>query len=181
MIVALVGMCGSGKSEAANFFSKKGIPIVRFGDATEIELKKRGLDINPQNEKIIREDLRKNFGMDAFAKVNEPRIKDSLKKHQHVIIDGLYSWEEYLYLKKAFGNSLALLHIYASPKTRQKRLAIRKIRPLTPEETKSRDVAEIENSKKGGPIAIADYAIVNEGTLEDLFGELIKFHQKILE
>lgn len=175
MIIGLVGMCGSGKSEAASFFLKKNVPVVRFGDATEIEIKKRGLQINPQNEKMVREELRKNLGMDAFAKVNEPRIKEALKKSEHVVIDGLYSWEEYLYLKKSFSDDLVLLHIYSSPKTRQKRLAIRPIRPLTMEETKARDVAEIENSKKGGPIAISDYTIVNEGTLQDLFSELEKF------
>ena len=181
MIIAIVGMCGSGKSESANYFSSKGLPVVRFGDATEIEVKKRGLELNPANEKIVRESLRKNLGMDAFAKVNESRIKDSLKKTKHVIIDGLYSWEEYLYLAKVFDEQLILLHICASPKTRQNRLAARKIRPLTPDETKLRDIAEIENSKKGGPIAIANYTIVNEGTLKELFVDLGKFYVSVIE
>ena len=48
------------------------------------------------------------------------------------------------------------------------RLAKRPIRPLTADEAAGRDIAEIENSDKGGPIAVADFTIINESSLEDL-------------
>ena len=38
---------------------------------------------------------------------------------------------------------------------------------MTEFESLSRDYAEIENSEKGGPIAIADHYITNNSTLED--------------
>ena len=41
-VVALVGMAGSGKSEVARLFEKSGYTRVRFGDITDIEVKKRG-------------------------------------------------------------------------------------------------------------------------------------------
>jgi dephospho-CoA kinase len=40
------------------------------------------------------------------------------------------------------------------------------------EEAVSRDHAEIENIEKGGPIALADYTIVNNGSRENLVGQL---------
>ena len=45
---------------------------------------------------------------------------------------------------------------------RFKRLSERKIRPVPLEKCYQRDVLEIENLNKGGPIAIADYLIVND-------------------
>jgi dephospho-CoA kinase len=41
--------------------------------------------------------------------------------------------------------------------------------PSTFAEAEQRDYAEIENVEKGGPIAIADYTIVNDGTRKGLF------------
>jgi dephospho-CoA kinase len=39
---------------------------------------------------------------------------------------------------------------------------------LTVQEAAGRDKSEIENINKGGPIAIADFTIVNEASLEEL-------------
>ncbi|MGA9697203.1 MAG: hypothetical protein WBQ62_12415, partial [Dehalococcoidales bacterium] len=57
---------------------------------------------------------------------------------------------------------------YSSPKTRASRLAVRRIRPLTAQEAADRDKNEIEVINKGGPIALADYTIINESSLKDL-------------
>ena len=55
-----------------------------------------------------------------------------------------------------------------SPATRYARLSKRKVRPLNTEEAAGRDKAEIENVNKGGPIAMADFTILNELSLESL-------------
>jgi dephospho-CoA kinase len=121
IIIAIVGMCGSGKSEATNFFIKQGFSKIRFGQITIDILKKKNLEINEENERKIREELRKNHGMAAYAIINIPRIKTLLNQTNKIVLDGLYSWEEYLVLKKEFPN-LKIISIYASPKTRYKRL-----------------------------------------------------------
>jgi dephospho-CoA kinase len=58
--------------------------------------------------------------------------------------------------------------VWSSPKTRYARLTSRSSRRLKLEEAISRDKAEIENIAKGGPIAMADFTIVNESSLENL-------------
>ena len=166
-VVALVGMAGSGKSEVARLFEKSGYARVRFGDITDIEVKKRGLPLNEANERQVREQLRQEHGMAAYAKLNLPRIDEALQK-SNVIVDGLYSWEEFLLLKAYYGDKLSLVAIYSSPKTRSTRLAGRNIRPLTSKEAADRDKTEIENINKGGPIALADYTIINESSLTEL-------------
>ena len=166
-VVSIVGMSGSGKSEVSRVFEENGFTRIRFGDVTDAEIKKRGLELNEENERYIRELLRKEHGMSAYARLNLPRI-DSALKHSDVVIDGLYSWEEYTFLKAYFGKAFWVVAVWASPKTRHARLVSRAYRGLTPEEAASRDRAEIENTNKGGPIALADFTITNESSPEDL-------------
>jgi len=166
-VVSIVGMSGAGKSEVAGIFEEGGFARVRFGDVTDEEIKKRGLELNEKNERYIRELLRNEYGMAAYAQLNLPRI-DSALTGTDVVIDGLYSWEEYLFLKDYYRGDFYVVAVYTSPRTRYTRLAERLNRGLTPDEAASRDRAEVENINKGGPIAMADYTIINESSLEDL-------------
>ena len=166
-VVSIVGMAGSGKSEVARVFEGNGFTRIRFGDVTDEEMRKRGLEPSEESERYIRELLRQEHGMSAYARLNLPRI-DSALKHSDVIIDGLYSWEEYILLKDYYGEDFWVVAVWASPRTRCSRLTGRLSRRLTVEEAASRDRAEIENVNKGGPIAMADFTIINESSLEDL-------------
>jgi len=167
-IIAIVGMAGAGKTEAAEYLAKKGIPFVRFGEITEEEVGKRGLPLTPDNERVVREAIRKEGGMGAYAVKAESKINALLAKNDVIVIDGLYSWEEYTYLKNKFP-ALTLIHVYAGPKKRYERLSQRDVRPVPEEECYPRDVAELEKLNKGGPIAIADYMIENNSNdLSDL-------------
>lgn len=166
-VVAIVGMAGSGKSQVARVFEEHGFIRVRFGDITDGEVKKRGLELNESNERRVRELLRQEHGMAAYAKLNLPRIEQALKKSD-VVLDGLYSWEEYTFFKSYYGDNFKAVAVWASPETRYLRLAGRAVRPLTSQEAASRDKAEIENLNKGGPIAAANYTIINESSLECL-------------
>jgi dephospho-CoA kinase len=105
--------------------------------------------------------------MAVYAKLNLPRIDQALQK-SNVVVDGLYSWEEFVLLKDYYGDKLKLVALYSSPKTRSTRLAGRRIRPLTTKEATDRDKSEIENINKGGPIALADFMIINESSLQAL-------------
>jgi len=166
-VVSIVGMTGAGKSKVARIFEENGFIRIRFGDLTDDEIKKRGLELNEKNERYIRELLRQQHGMAAYAKLNLPRI-DEASKHSDVVIDGLYSWEEYTFLKTYYQEDFYVVAVWASPRTRYARLTSRLNRCLTLEEAANRDRAEIENINKGGPIAMADFTIINESSLEDL-------------
>ncbi|MEL7562547.1 AAA family ATPase [Dehalogenimonas sp. 4OHTPN] len=166
-IIAMVGMAGAGKTEASRVMEQHGYSRIRFGDVTDEEVKRRGLPLSEANERSVREALRQELGMAAYAKLNLARIDAALEKG-FAVIDGMYSWEEYLFLKERYGDKLAVAAVWASPGTRAKRLSTRAVRPLTREETFSRDKAEIEKVSKAGPIAVADYMILNEGGIGEL-------------
>ena len=174
-VVAIAGMPGAGKSEVAGQFERSDFTRIRFGDITDEEVRKRGLELTEENELQVRELLRQEKGMAVYAELNLSRI-DSALKNSNVVIDGLYSWEEYVFLKDHYRKNLLIVAVWASPKSRYARLTGRKTRGLSMEEATGRDRAEIENINKGGPIAMADFTIINESSLEELrerTGEII--------
>jgi dephospho-CoA kinase len=172
-VVSIVGMAGSGKSEVAKVFENAGFAKVRFGDITDEGIRRRGLDLNEKNERLVRQQLRTEQGMAAYAKLSLPKI-DRLLESGNAVVDGLYSWEEYTLMKNRYGERFAVVAVWASPETRHQRLAKRPIRPLTREEAASRDVAEIQELNKGGPIAMADFTIINASSPEALERETKK-------
>lgn len=171
-ILAIVGLPGSGKTEVTEYLMKKmNWPKVYFGDATFDEMKRKGLEINEINERETREGIRKRLGMGAYAILSIPRVKKFFGDGS-VIVESLYSWEEYLEMKKEFGDDFKVLAVFASPSERQKRLVNRPIRPFTKEEFVSREYAQIENLHQAGPIARADFMIINEDSKEELYNRV---------
>ena len=59
----------------------------------------------------------------------------------------------------------------AAANLRKARIAERPTRSLTDEEVNKRDLTEIENIEKAGPIAIADYYILNNGDMNELYSQ----------
>jgi len=177
-IIAFVGMPGAGKSEAVSYLEQQGFARVYFGGTVLEEVKKQGLEVNFENEKQVREEIRQKHGMAAMAILNLENIK---KAGDKVVIDGIYSWDEYKVLAGEFGDDLIAVAITAPRKFRYQRLANRPERPLTKEQVQARDYAEIENIAKGGPIAIADYTIVNDDSLEDLHKSIDNILKKLDE
>lgn len=173
-IIAVVGMCGSGKSEVTKFFEEDGYHRVYFGGVTMKELEKRGLEKNEANERLVREELRTLYGKAAFAKLLIPEIETH--KDTNVVLDGLYSWSEYILLKQRFPDMI-VVSVVTDAKIRKERLKNRPVRPLTAEQVDSRDIAEIEQLEKGGPIAIADYFILNNGSWDELKKQYIKIKE----
>jgi len=182
-------MCGSGKSEVMTYIrEKKDFGYVRFGQ-TVLDIVKTLTDKPTEEiERKVRNDLREKHGMAAMAVVNIPKI-DEMLKNGDVVVDGLYSWEEYLELKSKYSNNLTVIAVYASPKIRYARLVGRAekykndkdlyYRSYTAEQAWSRDKSEIEEIHKAGPIAMADYTIQNTGTIQDLTNQIEEVYKNI--
>src|SRR5262245_41163145 len=92
--LALVGMPGAGKTLCAAHLEKRGYAQFRFGSIVIDELLRRGLVVNPENERIVREDLRAKEGMEAIAIRSIPILKDLLASGKRLVIDGLYGFGE---------------------------------------------------------------------------------------
>lgn len=164
-IIAVLGMCGAGKSVVCDYLEDLGFKTIYFGGVTMDKLKEENLEVTPENEKMMRERLRKEYGMAAYAILLLPKIKE-LSKTEDVVIDGLYSWDELKVLKNEF--DLTTIAVVVDKELRYERLSKRKNRPFSKEDAIKRDISEIENLAKAGPIAYADYYIFNIKTKEKM-------------
>ncbi|MEP7290890.1 MAG: AAA family ATPase [Chloroflexota bacterium] len=170
--LALVGMPGAGKSLCARHLEVKGYFQYRFGSIVVDEVSRRGLPINPENERLVREEFRAREGMDAIARRALPILISALERQNCIVIDGLYSWSEYKTLRAELGGELTVVAIVSERGLRYARLAERAERPLTAVEAERRDYQEIERLEKGGPIALADYTLLNDTSPDELLAAL---------
>lgn len=179
-IIAFVGLAGSGKSTAVEYFTEKGYPKVYFGGVIYDAMKQAGIERTADSEHQFREQFRETYGKDVVAKKIIEQIQHLAGAGQHrIIADGLYSWSEYKALKDAFPGELTLVSIVAPRHLRYHRLAHRAERPYTQTESYERDISQIEHLEQGGPIAIADHFIINDGSIETLEKALATLQQEL--
>ena len=170
--LALVGMPGSGKSLCAAHLEAQGFFQFRFGGIVVAEVYRRGWPLTPENERIVREEFRQQDGMAAIALRALPVLRAALDERPSIVMDGLYSWSEYKLLAEELAGGLIVVAVVAERALRYARLAARPERPLTAEEARRRDWQEIEQIEKGGPIAIADFTLLNNDGPESLLASL---------
>ena len=172
-IIALVGLAGSGKSSAVEYFTKKGFPKVYFGGVIYKAMEEAGIEPTWDNQQKFREEIRQREGKDFVIKRVIKNIRDLINAGQNkIVLDGLYTWSEYKILKHECPGQVVVIAIVTPKHLRYQRMMKRLERPMQPREVDQRDWSEIENLEKGGPIAIADYFVINDGNLDQL-------HQKI--
>lgn len=172
-IVAFVGLAGAGKSSAVEYVSAKGYPKIYFGGIIYQAMDEAGIKITPESQQVFREEIREREGKDFVVKRVISQVHDLIESGQkRILLDGLYTWTEYRLLKHEFPGELSVIAIVAPRRLRHRRLAQRPERPFTGREATERDWSEIENLEKGGPIAIADYFVANDGSLDVLHEQI---------
>jgi len=172
-VLALVGLAGSGKSSAVDYLTQKHYPKIYFGGIIYKAMAEAGVEVTWESQKQFREEIREKEGKDFVVKRAIVEARNLIEAGQRrIILDGLYSWSEYKILKHEFPGEMTVVAIVTPKHLRYARMTNRPERPMTPQEIDQRDWAEIENIEKGGPIAIADYFIHNDGGVEQLHAQL---------
>lgn len=181
-IIAVVGMSGSGKSVIVDYLTRKGYPKVYFGGMIYKEMEKRGIErtADGESEKKFREQIREEEGKDWVVNQVIAEAKDLISAGQkRIVLDGVYSWTEYKILKKAFQKSITFVCVVVDKQLRYDRVAKRPGRSFDATAIRERDRSEIENLEKGGPIAAADYYVLNNGTIPDAESRLDEILKEI--
>ncbi|HWR63010.1 MAG TPA: AAA family ATPase [Candidatus Thermoplasmatota archaeon] len=178
-IIAFTGMPASGKSEAVQLAKDKGIPVVRMGDLVWEETKRQCKPLDDKNVGSVASNMRKEHGMDVWAKRTVEKIH-SLKKSPHLVIDGIRNMEEIEYFKKELGLDFFVVAIVAPDELRRKR-AITRGRT-----DDSKDLKDLEERDKREiswglqkVIADADIVIPNNGSLEDFRKQVLTLLKNI--
>lgn len=175
-ILVTAGMPGSGKEEFLQCCLARGAVILRMGDVVREKAKEFGLEPSDKNLGDLANEERMRYGMDIWAKRVIPLVGGEL-----VAIDGTRGPDEIKAFKHAFGDDLKVVAIHTSPRTRFERLKSRG-RPDSPakmDEFDGRDRRELDWGL-GDAIALADYMIINESTVDDLRAQVDSFLDSIL-
>ncbi len=178
-VIIVTGMPGSGKSEAARLLNEEyGIPIVVMGDVVRDVIRERGLEPTPEltRETMLR--LREEDGPGAIAMRCLDKLRDC--GSDVVVIEGCRSLAEVEVFERE-ARTITIVCIHSSPTTRFTRLKLRgrSDAPLDYQSFRRRDLTELSVGI-GGVIALADFMIVNEGTLEEFCARVRQIAERIL-
>ncbi len=177
-VIALVGLPGAGKTDAAEFFKEHEFPIIHFGKIINDYIDEKGLEHSEEVHKKTREALREKHGKEALAVLNLEKIEAAFKESQVIVIDGMRSWEEYLYLKKNLNKTrIFIINIYADKKVRYHRAAHRTYRRNLFGE--QRDINELIGTNMGPTIAFADFVVKNNFSKDDFTDKLETVYRQI--
>jgi dephospho-CoA kinase len=181
VVIAVVGLPGAGKTEATARFVNHQFVRVGFNDIFYEEFDRWGLARNENNEQYVRVEMRNKLGRTVLAERALPVIEQAVQGGKHVLIESLYAWWDYTFLKERLGDRFQVLAIYAPPTLRYARLAVRPERPYIAELAHCRDYRQIETLEQAGPIAMADWTIQSTGTKEELHAAVDALIQDILQ
>ena len=76
------------------------------------------------------------FITDRFSK----QLESTVQKNNNVVLDGLYSWDEFKILKDKFKDDLTVISIVVDKNKRYERLEKRNIRALSFKKAEERDI-----------------------------------------
>jgi dephospho-CoA kinase len=165
-VIGVVGLPGSGKSEAADVAREQGVPVVTMGDVIREACRDRGLDPATHHGEVARA-LREENGPAAIAERSLPMIEDALESSDTVLVDGIRSDVEVAAFEEAFGEDFRLVAVEAPFEMRAERLDLRG-RDASSEDggesLEDRDERELAFGM-GEAIDDADVTIENTGSL----------------
>ena len=165
IVLAVVGMPATGKSEVIKKLKEDfNFTHLYYGDITFDEIKRRGLEINEVNERMVREEFRASGDLGVYSRFILPKITEAIQKgSRKILLESMYNVYEYEIIKQAFPENFKVLAIHSDAALRLKRIGSRTDRRLSIEELDSRQIAEAKKLGKGAVIALADFHYVNNG------------------
>ena len=189
MIVGVVGKIAAGKTTIAKFFEERGFCRVSCSDPLIDLLTHNVSDYSwipelpekaePTRERLIEfgKYLKDKYGGDILI-----RLAIDRKRHcENIIIDGVRSREEIEAIKRLGGK---VIYVEVRPEIRFERLMGRKASKdkgiKSFEDFKEMDDAEERLYHTSELKGLADYVIVNEGTLDELRKEVEKIIEEVV-
>lgn len=167
-VVAIVGLPGSGKSEAADVARSEDIPVVTMGDVIREVCRDRDLDITEDTLGSVATSLREEDGLAAVAERSLPLIESELEEQDVVLVDGIRGIAEAELFEKVFGDEFFLVSVEAPFETRLERIRARGRDPDADgrRDLRRRDEREIGYGM-GAAMERADVTVRNTGSLEE--------------
>ncbi|MGC8505952.1 MAG: AAA family ATPase [Thermoplasmata archaeon] len=163
IILSVTGMPGSGKDEFIKVAKNFGFQDYHMGNTVRTYASKNRVFLNDSEIGKFASGERERHGMDVWAR----RTYDLIGDHKLFIIDGIRNYEEADYFSRNAEN-FSIIAIFANRMTRLQRI-LKRNRPDDIHDMEgliARDNREL-NWGIGKVIALSDYMIVNDSTLDE--------------
>ncbi len=181
MLIGLTGRNAAGKGEVARYLQKKSFYYYSLSDVIRDEIRSRGAA--PTREALIAvgNELRQRYGANILAERVLARIEDD----KHYIIDSIRNPAEVDAFRAA--KHFKLIRIEAPAEVRFQRIVMRRREsdPRTFEDFVALENREAEGDDTSQNLVkvelMADHALVNDGTLENLYPQIDELLLKLLK
>lgn len=173
MIIGITGTNGSGKGTVVDYLVEKSFAHYSMSGVIIEEIKKRGLAVNRDNTRLVGNNLRKTHGPAYLVETNYER---AMQAGGDAIIEALRAIGEAEFLKE---HAVPLLAVDADRRIRYERITGRAgaLDQVTFEhfsEQEDRELAgtDVWDMNIAGVMAMADYTLHNDGTVEELHAQV---------
>jgi dephospho-CoA kinase len=182
MIIGITGTDGAGKGTVVScLVDKHGFSHYSVRDTIVLEIERLGLPVDRNQMRLTGNALRAEFGNEAMVrKAYERAVSEGKDK---IVIESVRVPDEVDFLKLHHG---FLLAVDADVALRYSRVQERRSASdqVTFEQFKQQEAMEMNNpdphgQQKAKVMAMADYTIINDSTLEELQAKVNAFLQKI--
>lgn len=181
MIIGITGSDGGGKGTVVEYLVSKGFTHYSSREFIVAEIERQGLPTDRNQMRLTANELRAKYGNEFVVKQAYEKAK--VEGKDKVVIESIRALAEARYLKEQGGT---LLSVDADPVVRYERVQARRSDTdkvtyeqfLAHEELEKND-PDPNGMQKAKVMQMADYTIMNEGTLEELQSKVDEFLQNI--
>jgi len=176
LIIGITGTLGAGKGTVVDYLiNKKGFHHYSVSGYLKEELLKRKLVVNRTNLFNIANEIREKFGPDY---ITQKLFAIAESKNEDAIIESIRNPKEAEFIKSHDGKLIA---VTADQKTRYERIKLRQSEKdnVSFKEFQNQEAREMQNTDPNAQnlskcIEMADFLINNDGSLENLYGQIEK-------
>jgi dephospho-CoA kinase len=175
-VIGVIGQNGSGKDEVLKYLrSQYDVPFFSTGEMVREIATNESIEPTRENLGKISERYFREMGKGCFVRLLADKIRQSDLKQ--VGISGIRSLDDVTILKEIFGRDFVLIRVYISdPHVRYERMTKRGEGrdPHSYEQFLQQDKTEESLFSVEAAEQRADYALSNDGSLDDLYGRIEK-------
>lgn len=183
MIIGLTGSLAAGKGIVSDFLKKKGYAYFSLSNELREIAKEKNIKLTRENLQNLGNQLREKKGAEVLAKLVYDKITNQ-KYNDAIIIDGIRNPAEVRELRKL--NNYFLISVDAPQEIRFKRMVERNREsdPKTLEsflklDARDKGIGEKETGQGVGKcMAMADYLLINDGTVEQFNEKIDKLYNE---
>jgi dephospho-CoA kinase len=179
-IIGITGTLGAGKGTVVDYLVTKGFGHYSARDFITREILRRGLAVNRDSMTIVANDLR---AMHSPSYIAEALYDEAMAAGKNAVIESLRTEGEIAALR-AKGDFL-LIAVDADPKVRYERIVARgtetdkiSFEKFLADEAREMHATDPNKQNLARCIELADHRLLNNGTKEDLYGQVDRILEK---